>query len=182
MLAILVFLAAAAAPAAETEPAPSVTVHLADGSQLPLFNWVLSYEFLSAKPGAMPSNSRRRDTQELRLGGKTTPLRGAQLELHYELVERERADDEGEIVKEKRQRVVALTLTREGKKTKLKPQSPERSFLVGDEKALNVLPRSLDLFGQTVTGTRRELCLFSFSDLAECGSGDDGRVVRLEFQ
>ena len=179
MVAILTLLAATLAAPADT-PGPAI-VHFADGSQSPLVGWVLSYEFLSGKPGALPSESMRREVHELRIGGKSWPARGTRLELEYQTFERDRDGADGSVIKDKVQRVVGIRVTRDGKTSKLRPQAPDRKFLLGDEKSLNVLPRTLDLRGDTLTGTRREVCVVSFSDLADCGGTEDGRVVKVEF-
>jgi len=168
----------AAAPA---EPAAPVTIHFADGSQVPLLDWVLSYEFLSGKPGALPSNSLRRDVHELRLGGKSWPAQGTRLEIQYETVVRERDGNDGQVVKEQVPRASTILVVRGGKTSKVKPQSPDRKFLVGDEKSLNILARTLDLRGHTLTGTKREVCLLTFSELADCGATEDSRVVKVDF-
>jgi hypothetical protein len=44
-----------------------------------------------------------------------------------------------------------------------------------------VQPRSLDVRGETLTGTRRDVCVMSYSPLVECGSAPKDRVVKLEF-
>lgn len=179
MIAISALLAVLSAAAADA-PAP-VTVTFADGSQVPLLDWVLSYEFLSGKPGALPSNSLRRDVHELRLGGKSWPTKGTRLEIEYETVVRERDGEDGSVVKENVPRASVVTVTHDRKKSKVKPQSPDRKFLVGDEKSLNILARTLDVRGHTLTGTKREVCLVTFSELADCGGTDDVRVVKVEF-
>jgi len=184
MLGIIALAAAASstAPVPEAPAASTAVVFLADGTQFPLVGWTLSYEFVSGGAGEMPSKSRRRDALELRLGGKSWPLAGVKLELTYEMFERTRETDSGETVKETSPRVTAVTFTQNGKTSKTRPQPPDRKFLLGDEKASVVLPRTVDLIGQTITGTKRELCLISFSGLAECGIMPEGRVVKVEFQ
>jgi hypothetical protein len=182
MLVILAVLAAAAAPVAEPGPPATATVHFADGSRLPLADWVLSYEFLSGKAGTIPSTSARRESHELRLGGHAEPLGGCLLQIDYQPVEREQTNEAGDVTKEKVLRATGVTLIRGQKKSRLKLQAPDRGFLIGNDgaKSMNVLPRTLDLRGETLTGTKRELCLLSFSNLAECGTEDDGRVVEIE--
>jgi hypothetical protein len=168
----------AAAPA---EGAPPATVFFADGSQAPLLEWVLSYEFLSGKPGALPSQSLRRDVHELRVGGKSWPTSGTRLDIEYQTVVRERDGEKGEVIKENVPRASLVIVTHDGKKSKVKPVAPDRKFLLGDEKTLNILPRTLEIRGRTLTGTHREVCLITFSDLADCGPTEDSRVVRVEF-
>jgi hypothetical protein len=180
MLVILAMLAATAAPAPEAGSPATATVHFADGSQLPLVGWVLSYEFLSGKAGTIPSASARRESHELRLGGHSEPLGGCRLQIDYQPVEQELTNEAGDVTKQKVLRPSGVTIVRGTKKNKLKLQAPDRGFLMGNEKSMNVLPRTLDLFGQTLTGTKRELCLLSFSNLAECGAAADGRVLEIE--
>jgi hypothetical protein len=185
-MTVLAAATSSAAPAADTAPTSTSTssavVYLADGTQFPLLGWSLSYEYVSGNVGEMPSKSETRDVHELRLGGRSWPLAGVRLEITYEMLERTRETDSGETVKETVPRVTALTLTQGGKTSKLKPQPPDRKFLIGDGKASVVLPRTVDLRGETLTGTQRELCLMSFSGLAECGIMAEGRVVKVEFQ
>lgn len=181
MIALSALLAAMWAAVPESGSAGPAVVHFADGSQVPLLNWVLSYEFLSGKPGALPSNSARREAHELRLGGKTFPAQGTRVEIEYQMVVRERDGADGLVIKDEVPRVSGLTITHDGKKTKVRPQAPDRKFLSPDEKSLNILPRTLDLRGETLTGTRREVCLVTFSELADCGGTDDSRVVKVEF-
>jgi hypothetical protein len=175
--ALLAVLAAVAPP----DTAAPVTIHFADGSQVPLLDWVLSYEFLTGQPGALPSSSLRRDVHELRLGGKSWPATGIRIEIEYQTVVRERDAADGSVIKENVPRASEVTVTHEGKKSKVRPQAPDHKFLIGGERSLNVLPRTLDLRGQTLTGTKREVCLLTFSDLADCGGSDDSRVVKVEF-
>ena len=179
---ILSALLAASADASEASSPALATVHFADGSQVSLGGWLFSYEFLSGKAGAIPSSSLRRDTPELRLGTKSFPTKGTKMEIEYQTVERERDGDNGEVVKEKVPRAVGIVVTHGGKTTKVRPQAPDRKFLIGDEKSLNVLPRTLELRGETLTGTKREVCLVTFSELADCGAGDENRVVKVDLQ
>jgi hypothetical protein len=182
MLPLLVVLAAAASPAPAAREAAPATVHFADGSQLTLLRWTLSYEFVTARPGEMPTASQRRNAQELRTGSRSTPVQGAQLRIEYRPQEIERVSENGEAVKERVLRPAGLTLVRAGKKSAFKLQAPDREFLAGDErKILNVLPRTLDLLGETLAGTHRELCLVSLSSLAECSPADDARVLQVDF-
>jgi hypothetical protein len=58
---------------------------------------------------------------------------------------------------------------------------PREALLPGADKKLTVTARSLDLRGETLTGTRRELCLLSYSALVECGDDAANRVTRVKF-
>lgn len=179
---LLAAVLAVSAEAPEETAPPLATIHFADGSQVSLTRWLFSYEFLSGRPGAIPSSSLRRDVPELRFGSKSWPVRGTTLAVEYQTIEREHDDEDGNVVKEKVARAVNVTVTHGGKSTKVRPQAPDRKFLIGDEKSLNILPRTLDLRGETLGGTRREVCLVSFSELADCGSGDENRVVKVDLQ
>src|SRR5689334_21533313 len=98
MSAILALFAVSLAVPAEAPAAASpavATVHFADGSQVSLTGWLFSYEFLSGKAGALPSNSLRRDVPELRLGSKSWPSRGVKIDIEYQTFERERDGENG---------------------------------------------------------------------------------------
>jgi hypothetical protein len=65
----------------------------------------------------------------------------------------------------------------------LKLEAPQRELLVpGGEKNMLFVVRTLDLHGQTLTGTRRELCLVSFTSLVECPDDPALQVARIQFQ
>jgi hypothetical protein len=69
-----------------------------------------------------------------------------------------------------------------GRKDDFRPEPPHRDRLLTDGvKDVMVLARSLDLRGVTLAGTRRELCVLSYTSLVQCGVERGGRVVKLEF-
>lgn len=181
--AALVLSAAAASAQAPAERGP-VVVHLADGTSLPLLSWSLSYEVASWRQGTSPAfaSFNRAVSSDIWLGKKAYPTAGATLEIGYDEVERER-ELEGEVRKVRV--AVARTLTlagADGKKSMLKLEPPVRDLVMpGADKNLLVQPRSLDLMGQTLTGTKRELCLVSFSTLVECSATAGEQVVKIEF-
>jgi hypothetical protein len=73
--------------------------------------------------------------------------------------------------------------TRDGRTVKAKVEPPHRDLLAPDAgKSTMVMARSLDLRGEGITGTRREVCLLSFSSLVECGGNPADQVVKVEFQ
>jgi hypothetical protein len=44
------------------------------------------------------------------------------------------------------------------------------------------MARTLDVLGETVTGTRKDFCLVSYTAVVECGGTAADRVVKVEFQ
>jgi hypothetical protein len=183
VLALVLLLQAGAPPPAETAADLPVIVHLADGSSLPLREWSLSYEYLSWPVGSsqVMGTTARRDTRVLWVGNKEVATTGRMLELEHRMV----PFDPGiggsgppEIPVVNRLRLSAAG----GRKEELKPDPPHRDRLLpGGGKNVVVLARSLDLRGVTLTGTRRELCVVSYTSMVECGVQRDGRVVKLEF-
>lgn len=190
LLALLLATAVAAAqvpptvsPAApeETVDHGAVLVTLADGTTLPLRSWSLSYEYIAWKQGTsqLASAPMRKDGLALWVGKKVIPTDGLTLTIEY--VDRPRESDLG-----KRTIKVARELelqAADGKKSDLKAEAPHRDLLLpGADRSWLVMPRSLDLRGQTVTGTRKEYCLVSYSTLVECGDNPADQVVKLEFR
>lgn len=182
-LALLACAAAAAAqePAAENVQ-PSILVELADGSTLPMREWTLAYEFIKwpAKGGSpATADVDVKEASAILLGKKSVPVTGATVEIAYR--------DETRVIDEDRTAIVGVprevTVTPAGgKPVKLKVESPDRTVLVPEiTKETNVLARSLDLRGFTLTGTRRDFCLVSFSTLVQCGTQPSDRVVKIRF-
>ena len=76
----------------------------------------------------------------------------------------------------------ALKLVAAGKATKLKVEPPHRQLMAPDvDKKLMVIARSLDLRGESLTGTKMDFCLLSYSTLVECGEGPEHQVMQVEF-
>jgi hypothetical protein len=173
---------------AQTASAPQdkpVMVHLGDGTSQPLRSWNLVYDFLSWKQGtpALLAQPTLRKTAELWAGKKIFPIAGHTLELAYGEYPRE-IEIEG-----RTQRVlvaVAQKLTLHDanrKKTEMKIEPPHRDLLLpGSDKSTNVTARSLDLVGETLTGTKRTFCVLSYSALVECAGNPSEQVVKLIFQ
>lgn len=180
LAAVLVF--PAALPAQEGLAA--VVVHLGDGSSLPLRPWTLSYEYGTWPRGSSPAlaESRSAPTTALWAGKKSYPLAGMTLEISTQMAERER-EVEGEIRRVQVPVVKGFVLVGpDGKRNEVKLEPPHRELLApGLDKSANVLPRSLDLKGETLTGIKREFCLASLSALVECQVEAGQEVVRLEF-
>jgi hypothetical protein len=161
-----------------------VIVHLGDGSSLPLRPWSLSYEFSTWAQGSSPlfAEIRRAPANALWAGKKVYTLVGATLEIKTEMAERQREVD-GE-VRQVRVPVVKgfVVVGAEGKRSEVKLEPPHRELLApGLDKSANLLPRSFDLKGETLTGTKREFCLTSLTALVECQVEAGQEVVKLEF-
>jgi hypothetical protein len=70
----------------------------------------------------------------------------------------------------------------DGSKT-LKIEAPARDLLVESlEKGTTLMARTLDVLGETVTGTKKDFCLVSYTAVVECGGTAADRVVKVEFQ
>ena len=175
--------AAIVAPPEPAERAPAV-VRLADGSSVPLRQWSLSYEYFRWPQGGAQTDgtAARREGSELWVGKKTVPLEGTTLQIEYEsTVERER-DVDGETRKVKVPSPRTLKLVAAGKATTLKVEPPHRELMApGVDKKLMVVARSLDLRGESLTGTKMDFCLLSYSTLVECGEGPEHQVLQVEF-
>jgi hypothetical protein len=185
LIATLLALAVAAAAAPDApEAAPrTALVHFADGNTLPLRNWTLTYEYVTWKKGQSPAAAitAERPADDLWLGRRAVPLAGARLEVEYGEIRRET------LVDGRPQPVVSsaareVTVTSPAGRMKAKVEPPHRDFLVtGAAKDVNILARSLDLQGEGITGTRREVCLISYSTLVDCGATPADQVVKVEF-
>jgi hypothetical protein len=177
--------AAAMALAAPPEPPerPPIVVRLADGSSVPLRQWSLSYEYFSWRQGGSQADGTvaRREGSELWVGKKAVPLKGTTLQIEYATVERER-DMDGETRKVKIPSPRALKLVAAGKTTTLRLEPPHRELIAPDvDKKRMVTARSLDLRGESLTGTRMDICLLSYSSLVECGETPEHQVLQIEF-
>jgi len=185
-LAILLLAGASPATAADA-PADrgSVVVTTEDGSIVPLHNWSLSYEYGLAKPGTSPlfAPTARKTAWELYVGKKAMPTTGQVLTIAYTETMRSTESDTG-VRTEKIKTPRDLTLTgADGRKTTLKVEAPARELLVESlEKGTTLMARTLDVLGETVTGTKKDFCLVSYTAVVECGGTAADRVVKVEFQ
>ena len=183
MLAAAAALAAgAAAPPAATER-PPIVVRLGDGSSVPLRQWALSYEYFSWPQGGAQADGTagRREGTELWMGKKIVPLKGTTLQIEYDTVERER-DVDGETRNVKVPLARAVKLVAGGKASTLKLEPPNRELMApGVDKKLMVIARSLDLRGESLTGTKMNFCLLSYTTLVECGESPEHQVLQVEF-
>jgi hypothetical protein len=179
MVAFLIAASLVAAGASSDEAQSGLAVvHLADGTSVPLRSWALSYEYVAWPQGGSQALAQpaRRDAQELWVGKRTFALQGVTLEIEH--AARPGAADSGAPPPARQ-----LWLKGAAKPERLSVEPPQRQLLVPDgPKGLVVLPRSLDLRGETITGTRREFCVLSYTTLVECGASPEHRVVKLEFQ
>lgn len=167
------------------EPQPGIViVSLADGTNLPLTSWSLSYEYqVTPQAGAATfGQAPRREARDLFVGKKSLATAGSTVEIQYRQYQRaEEVDGQTQTV----QVAVAtgLVWTAGGKKSEVRVEAPQKDFLVpqGGEKGV-VQARGLDLTGLTLTGTKRTFCLLSYSAQVECHPPAADRVVKMEFQ
>ncbi len=176
-LCLLLFAAATAAAQDSTSVAMA---RLADGSEVPLAAWKLVYEYQTWAQGSSPAFAeiKRREGRELIEDEKLLSVAGARFEIQHRVFEQ--VDSQGQKVPGAA--VTGMTLTLAGKKTKLKPQPPSKDVLAPDAKKVFFQVRVLDLVGETLTGTKRQFCLASFSPLVECSALPGDRVVSVEFR
>lgn len=178
-----VLVAAVVAPVTAQEGG-GATAHMADGSSVPLVSWTFSYEYLAWKQGTpqFQATPQRRDTADVWLGKRRYPVRGQTLEIVYAPAEKER-EENGVVKRIKVQVASGLALAAGAKRTPLKIEAPHRDMVIPDaEKGVLLVVRTLDLRGETLTGTKREFCLLSFTSLVECPEDSSNRVVRVDFQ
>jgi hypothetical protein len=188
-LSAVLFLAATAAPTiarADGPPAQgTIVVTLEDASTIPLHNWSLSYEYAMAKQGVSPlfAPTARKNAPELYIGKKAIPTAGQTLTITYLESMRSTESDTG-VKTEKVKTVKDLTLAGPGRpKTTFKVEPPVRELLAPSiEKNMTLAARTLDLVGETITGTKRSFCLWSYTPVVECGGTSADRVVKIEFQ
>lgn len=145
-----------------------VTVHLANGDALPLQGAKLTYEYqVWAKDSPrVLAPFKRWETPAIVIGKDRYPVAGTSVTFDHS------------------QGRVRLQISQtDGKQKEIKKlKTPERKVLLPDlDKDMMVQVRSLDIAGQTLTGSRRTFCLVTFTSMVECGSGPEHRVVRIEF-
>ena len=184
-LAVALMMLAAAASAQEAAAVRTALVTFADGNTLPLRNWTLSYDYVSWARGRSPASGTPagREADVLWLGKRALALQGTLLTIGHGEVRRETlVDGRPQPIVSSTAREVVIT-TADGKTVKAKVEPPHRDLLVPDaDKETMVMARSLDLRGEGITGTRREVCLLSFTSLVECGGSAADQVVKVEFE
>jgi hypothetical protein len=124
-----------------------------------------------------------REASALWLGKRTVPVEDAVLVIAHGEVRRETlVDGRPQPILSSAAREVTVT-TAAGKSTRAKVEPPHRDLLAPDaDKSTMVMARSLDLRGEGLTGTRREVCVLSYSSLVECGGAPADQVVKVQFQ
>ena len=186
----IALLAAAAQEAPVADPAAGAPVRtalvtFADGNTLPLRNWTLSYDYVSWERGRSPASGviAGREASDLWLARRVVPLDGAVLLVaHGELRRETLVDGRPQPILSSSAREVTVT-TAQGRTVRAKVEPPDRSLLApAAGKSTMVMARSLDLRGEGITGTRREVCVLSFSSLVECGGSPADQVVKVQFE
>lgn len=182
-VALLLFGAGAAEPG-EEPPAGIVIVTLADGTNLPLTSWSLSYEYqVSPQGGAATFGAAsRREARDLFVGKRSLATAGSTVEIRYR--EYQRAEDvDGQSQTVKVAVATGLVWTAGGKRNEMRIEAPHKDLLVpqGAEKGV-VQARALDLRGLTLTGTKRSFCLLGYAAQVECHPPAAERVVKLDFE
>jgi hypothetical protein len=175
-----------ASPPAEGDPAVrTALVTFADGNTLPLRNWTLSYDYVSWARGQTPASGIQsgREATDLWLGKRVVPVAEALLSIQHGEVRRETlVDGRPQPILSSAAREVTVT-SADGKTIKARVEPPHRDLLSpGADKTTTVMARSLDLRGEGITGSRREVCLLSYSSLVECGGTPADQVVKVQFQ
>jgi hypothetical protein len=187
-LALALALLAGAPAGAQDTPEPAVRTALvtfADGNTLPLRNWMLSYDYVTWARGQSPASGRQtgRQASALWLGKRVVPMADAVVAIqHGELRRETLVDGRPQPILSSSAREVTIT-TPDGRTIKVKVEPPHRDLLAPDaDKSTMVMARSLDLRGEGITGSRREVCVLSFSSLVECGGTPADQVVKVQFQ
>lgn len=164
--------------------AKGVIVTLADGTNLPLTSWSLSYEYQVLPQGGVTGQgaAARRDARDLFVGKKSLVTAGSTIEIRYR--EYERAEEiDGQSQNVKVAVASGIVVTAGGKKSEVRIEAPHKDLLVpqGADKGV-VQARALDLRGSTLTGTKRSFCLLSYVAQVECHPPAGERVVKMEFE
>ncbi|HUG53450.1 MAG TPA: hypothetical protein VMR21_07610 [Vicinamibacteria bacterium] len=184
--AVLVFASGPSPARSDAPDVGTVVVTLGDGVTMPLRNWSLSYEYALWTQGTSPltAPTARKEAAEVLVGKRSLPAAGRTLTFTYREVPRAlvAAGTAAESDRFKSPREVVLTGP-DGKKESYKVEPPHRDLLDRDPpKGTTVLPRTLDLRGETVTGTRKDFCLLSYTATIECGGSPANAVVKIQFQ
>lgn len=171
---------------AQTPDRGTIVATMGDGTSVTLRHWSLSYEYALYKQGTSPlaGGSKRTESGGLLVGKRTVPLAGQVLTFTYDEVPKAllAAGAAPASDRYKHPREIVLTAP-DGKKTTMKVEAPAKDLLsAATEKGMAIMPRTLDLRGETVTGTAKDLCLLSYTAAVECGGTPADAVVKIEFQ
>lgn len=163
----------------------TLVVTMGDGTVVPLHNWSLSYEYSLYRQGTSPlaGTARRTESADLLVGKKAVPTPGQVLTFTYVDVPKAlvAAGTVPATDRFKRPREIVVTGA-DGRKSTYRVDPPARELLVAAvDKGMAVTARTLDLRGETVTGTRKDLCLLSYTAAVECGGTPADAVVKVEF-
>ena len=189
-LALALLAAGAAAQEIPFADAPdpairTALVTFADGNTLPLRNWTFSYDYVSWARGQSPASGvhAARVASDLWLGKRAVPMQNVVLAIaHGDLRRETLVGGRPQPIVSSAARELTVT-TADGKTIKAKVEPPHRDLLAADAgKSTMVMARSLDLRGEGITGTRREVCVLSYSSLIECGGTPADQVVKVQFQ
>jgi hypothetical protein len=184
-LALLAFAALAGSGNALAQTGPGVlVVTLADGSSVPLSSWSMSYEYQATKAGEQAGFAQpvRRGSVELWVNKKTFPMASTTLEIKYRVYQQQ-VEVDGQKQAAPGAVITGLVVTSAGKRSEMKLEPPAKELLMPEgSKGLLVQARSLDIRGETLTGTKRDFCAISYSALVECGAAPAERVVKVELQ
>jgi hypothetical protein len=151
------------------QDAALTTVTMGDGSSVLLRSWQVVYDVQTWPRGQPPSlaGSLSVPAQELWSGKKRFPLAGHALEPVAGF---------GGFNREVKLEAAG------GKLQTVKLEQPVRDLLTPElDKDVMSMARSVDLVGETLTGTRRTFCLISFTALVTCPTEPENRVVKVEF-
>jgi hypothetical protein len=183
VIGALVLALGALARGDEATEAP-IIVYFADGANVPLTSWSLSYEYEARPKDAAPAfgQSLRREARDFRSGKKILALTGAVLEIRYREYEEPR-EVGGETQNVKVAAATAFVLTVDAKKNDLKLEPPDRDLLVTGtaEKGLQIRALGVDVRGTTLTGAKRSFCLAGYVYDVQCHPEPAERVVKIEF-
>jgi hypothetical protein len=151
------------------QEAALTTVTMGDGSTVLLRSWQLVYDVQTWPKGQPPTlaGSQSVTAAELWSGKKRHPLAGQVLEP---------VTGVGGFTREVKLQPAG------GKLQAVRLEQPARELLTPDlDKDVMSMARSVDLVGETLTGTRRSFCLLSFTALVTCPTEPENRVAKVEF-
>jgi len=187
-LGTLLLLLASALPLRADAPVPqgTIAVTLGDGSTLTLRNWTLSYEYAIFRANQSPLEAprARKEGAVVLVGKKELKTEGQVLSFNYQPVPRALIDAGTATEADRFKRPLEIVLSKPGgKPTVYKIEPPNKDLLNDDPPpGTSVTARTLDLRGETVTGSKRDFCLISYTAAVECGGSAADAVVKIEFQ